>query len=261
LIRTTLVPLGFALLATACGSLGPSSPGTQGELGNGQFSYGCDSDSDPVCDGGSGTHPMPKSVAVGGRFSVSYTPSSTSENNQGSAIVEPASEELLVQTESFGSTFKAVKPGLAGLLARRGQTLVDLIHVRLATIDHVQVDRVDTPAEKISDVELAVGESAQIRGTAVDAADEMLAGALTCAWSVADEKIAAATTLTTDNSITIEGKAVGKTTLHLDMGDMKADLSVSIVAGTGGAGGEGGSGAGGGAGGATAGAGGAGGGV
>ena len=194
--------------------------------------------------------------AVGARFSVTYTPASTADDPQGSATVEPASKELLVQTETFGKSFKAIKPGLGALLARRGQTIVDLIHVRLGTIDHIQIDATGsadpTTKEGITELTLGVGETAVLRATAVDEADEMLAGALACTWTAEETAIAKVTTIATDNQITIEGATAGATTLHLEMGDSKADVALTITAGgSGGAGGAGGSGGAGGGGGTS----------
>lgn len=263
---TMFSALAVALLAAGCGPIGPSTSGTQGELGNGLFSYGCDSDSDPVCDTGDGAHTMPKAVAVGSRFSVTYTPTSTAEDPQGSATVEPASKELLVQTETFGKSFKAIKPGLGALLARRGQTIVDLIHLRLGAVDHVQIDATrsgdSTTKEGISELVLGSGETAVLRATPVDEADELLGGALACAWTSDDSAVAKVTTIATDNQITVEGGSAGTTTMRLEMGDSKVDLAITVqAAGTGGAGGGGGAtGSGGGGGTANGGAGGAGGG-
>src|SRR5262245_36823509 len=101
-MRAFFPVLGAAVfLGVGCGPSGPA--GTTGELGNGVFTYRCDSDSDPVCDttcdaindvpcsNGSGAgNAMPTRVSLGSRFSVFFTPT----ENTGSAVVEPVSEEI-----------------------------------------------------------------------------------------------------------------------------------------------------------------------
>ena len=224
-----------ALVAVGCNGLVP--PGNNGELNNGVFSYACDSDSDPACDG---TEPgtlgtIPTKIAVGGRFTLSYTPSPLGDDaSGGSTIVEPVSKTLLTQTETFGSTFKALKPGLCGVLARRGDVVADFVHVRIGAIDHLQIDASGTSSgdsEGIASLELAEGDEVSLRAFAVDEADEMLAGALSASWSSSDEQVAAFDSLDTDNQVALRALGAGSTTLRVELEDQSKEIEVTVAAG------------------------------
>lgn len=241
-MRTSLLIMTAAagLSLSGCGPLGP---GSMGELGNGLFTYACDSDSDPMCDSGATGQAMPKRVALGSRFSVTFT-----ATDNASAIVEPVSEDFLTKTETVGASFKAVGAGVGGLLAKRGETVLDLYHVEISAVDHVQVDASGESihtVEGISALELAPGETAELRGFAVDASDQVLAGALSCEWSTADDTVGEILTLATDNVITVQANQPGVTTLRLELED--AAVEVQLTVGDGGGTGGGGAGGGGGA--------------
>jgi hypothetical protein len=246
---------GVALLLGGCGPLG-LGPGTTGELGNGIFTYACSSDSDPICDDALGFHEMPKAVAVGSRFGALFKPSGSS-GNTGSAQVRPASRELLIETEDLDSSFKAVAPGTAGLLAYRGSTVVDFIHVRLANIAHIQIDKLtdefNLNRNGITSIDIDVDDDVTVRAAGVDESDELLAGALSCSWKSDDSAIAEIVTLPSDNRIRVIGRAIGETKLRVEISELTAELTVKVTgkpAGAGGAGGAGGQGGAGGMGGA-----------
>jgi hypothetical protein len=224
-----------ALLAVGCNGLVP--PGNNGELNNGVFSYACDSDSDPACDGAEpgtlGT--IPSKIAVGGRFTLSYTASPLGDDSSGgSTIVEPVSKSLLTQTETFGSTFKALKPGLCGVLARRGDVVADFVHVRIGAIDHLQIDATSSSSgesEGIDSLELAEGDEVSLRAFPVDEADEMLAGALSASWTSSDEVVAAFDSTATDNNVALRALAAGTTTLRVEVEDQSREIQVTVVGG------------------------------
>jgi hypothetical protein len=242
----------LALLLPACGPLGADTTGTTGELGNGVFSYLCDSDSDSVCDNGAtGAQAMPKSVALGSRFSVNYSPSDPTD---GSAIVEPVSEDFLTKTDEVASSFKALKAGTAGLLAKRGETVVDLLHLAIKAVDHLQVDAtgdtIDGVREGVTALDLPVGRTLRLRALSVDVADEALAGALSCAWSTSDQAVAQVASLETDNEVTLQANAAGSATVRVQIEELAVEIALTVTGGEGGSGGQGGTGGTGGAGGA-----------
>lgn len=246
----------LALAVTACAPFG-GTPGTTGDLGNGIFSYKCSSDSDPVCDDSVILHEMPAAIAVGSRFIAVYTPSGE-DGNKGTASVFPASRELIIETETFGSSFKAVRPGTAALLAQRGTTIVDFVHVRLASPAGVRIDATDDPTDgvwsAVTTITVKVDEPQTIRAGLVDEADELLAGALSAAWTSEDSAVAEIVTLPTDNRIQVQGKALGETKLRVSLGDQSGEIVVKVVDGSGGVGGGSGGGGGGGSGGGAGGA-------
>jgi hypothetical protein len=234
------------MFSAACQQGGPD--GTPGELGKGGFVYRCDSDSDAACDDGAETHPMPGAVALGSRFSVTFSPRA----GEGSALVEPASKDFLTTTQSFGSSFKALKPGTVALLARRGDRIVDLIHIQIAPVEHIQVDTgpvVRPSSLDVTSLTLSPGDTAELRAIPAGNAGEALAGSLSSTWSVADESVASISSLATDNHIVIHGKSAGATTALIEMAEVKAEVRITVTGGAGGDGGAGGAGGSGGAGG------------
>ena len=64
------------LIAAAACSVAPDESHQVGTLSNGSFQYQCIMNQDPFCPMGSvlGPRPFPTGIAVGGRFSLSYTP-------------------------------------------------------------------------------------------------------------------------------------------------------------------------------------------
>ena len=229
----TFLPIalaGIALAATGC-----TPVGSNGELGNGTFSYQCDSDSDPVCDdtsGFSGDHVLPGAIAVGARFSLRYTPGVVGDDPGGSTTIESASKDIFTQTETFGSSFKGISPGLGAILARRGDAVADFIHLRVTAIDHVQVDALSGPTsitgEGITELQLAVGDEVTLRALPVDEADEILGGALPAIWSSSDEAVGSFATLATDNEVTLRAEAEGSTKLRIELGEQAAEIAVTV---------------------------------
>jgi hypothetical protein len=239
---------GLGIFIAACQPLN-FGPGTAGELGNGVFTYHCVSDGDAFCDDlGDFGAAMPTSIAVGSRFRVTYTPSGN-EGNTGSATVKPVSQELLLRTSDIESALKAVKPGVAGMLAVRGLTVVDIIHVRLANVVAVRVEASfdSGSANGITKVAIPPGGDVLLRAVGVDEADERLAGAMSATWSSDDKSIAEIVTLPTDNQVRVQGGAPGETKLRVTLGEKSAE--VVVIVSSAGAGGEGGGGGMGGAGG------------
>jgi hypothetical protein len=181
---------------------------------------------------------------------MTYTPNDVTD---GSATVESVSEDFLIESNEIGAAFKAVHVGTGGLLARRGNTVVDIIHLDIAPVDHVQIDAsgdtVGEVEEGVVALTLPIGRTVRLRALAVDQADEVLAGALSCRWSSAEEAVARITTLATDNEVTIEATAVGAAVLRVELEDLTAEVAVTVVDGGGGQGGNGGGGGAGGAGG------------
>lgn len=231
----------LAISLAACGSIKDPAPGTVGELGNGRFSYGCASDSDPMCDGGSGPETRPRRVAIASRFLMTYTPT---DETSGSATVVPVSQDFFIESNEFGASFKAIKAGTGGLLARRGDTIVDILHLDITPVVNLQIDAsgdtLGAVEEGITALTLPVGRTVRLRALSVDEADETLAGALSCRWSTLDDAVARIVTLATDNEITVEAHAIGVAVLRVEIEDMSAEVALTVIGGDGGAGGGGG---------------------
>jgi hypothetical protein len=258
-----LCAAALLLLASACSEEGDTSTagggntGTQAVLENGYFSYLCVSGADPFCWPYGTFVPdtpraMPNVVAVGASFNVRFSASSEAAQD-GSALVTSVSENLLER--DAGGLFVALKPGVAGLLATRGSTIVDVIHVRIEPIASVLIDStVDSfePGEaSTSSAVIGVGQSLLLRAAAFSQTGQVLAGVPHYQWSSDDSAIAAVDTkLATEHMISVNGIAAGDTTIHVAIDGVSAAIAVKVQGGATGAGGAGGAGGTGGAGGA-----------
>jgi hypothetical protein len=228
--------LWVALLAstTACGSSSSDPPGTPGELGNGVFRYACDDVSDWVCDSGeANTTTLPDVIAVGSRFRLSFDPSA-----EGSATVTTGSPEFLEKLST--DTFEAKKNGTVSVIAKRGEVVLDFLHLRLSSADTVRVDRTDATETQLIGLSLAAGETVSLRAFAMDDANDTLAGALGCAWSSSDDTVVKPASDVKDNQVEIRGEGAGNATLSVSLGDQSHDLSITVTPGSGGGGGTGG---------------------
>jgi hypothetical protein len=210
---------------------------------NGSFGYRCVSDRDPVCsmdiDVANGLlKEMPPKVAVGATFGVAFK-SESSAAQDGSAVIAPVSTALLASGE--GATFTAQKPGFAGLLASRGSTVVDVVHVDLVAPDHVRIDTAGTVITGDAPIELGVGALLTLDAAAADKEGAVLAGSLEDAWASDEPAIAEVMTPSTTDTVTVRGAAPGQTSIRVTIGGMKGAVVVKVVDFSSGAGGAGGS--------------------
>ncbi|HZF51110.1 MAG TPA: Ig-like domain-containing protein [Polyangiaceae bacterium] len=227
------------LLATACAD---GEGGSDGELQNGQFGYHCTSDRDPMC-GPDGAFPegqlrtMPNTVAVGGEFGVAFRAVSSAAQD-GSALIQPVSSDLLSGGAGPEPTFTALKPGFAGLLALRGSTVVDVIHVRILPIDHVRIDaHTGTSGSVVTgapSVTVGAGVQVDLSAAAADEGDGTLAGTLDHAWSSDDSSIAEILSSPTTDEISVRGGKAGETTIRATIDGVEGSISVVVPGGPGG---------------------------
>jgi hypothetical protein len=229
--------VGATLLAgPLAGCTGVSPPGQTGDLGNGVFSYVCDSGSDPVCSEQTvgDLLTVPAAVAVGARFSLQYTPSPFGDDSGGSTLVEPASTALFIQTEAFSSSFEGIKPGLGAILARRGDLVVDFVHLEIRTPDGVQVDRVtlgdnaEPTAAPIHEIDLEMGLTTLLRGYSVDEAGTALGGAQPVAWISSNEDVVDFVGGADGIEAVIRGAGVGTATVSATIGERVAEVEVTV---------------------------------
>lgn len=226
------------LLVPSCGD-----SGSEGELENGSFSYLCTTDRDPHCGPDEtfveGTlQSMPNNVAVGARFGITFRGSSSS-GQDGSAFVTPVSTDLLAF--GSGSSMTALKPGFAGLLAIRGSTVVDVIHVHIVPISTARIDaQVDTSGAVIMGaptVNIGTGALVELSAAAADEAGDTLAGTLDYMWSTDDSAVAEILTPPTTDELTVRGGAPGETLVHVTIGGVSSSISIVVAESPGGGGG------------------------
>ena len=244
-------PLLFAAPLSLCSC---SSGG--GELDNGSFSYVCLSPSDAACGPGDSIEQvakvMPKALAVGARFRVAFKPQSSAAVD-GAAVVEPASAALLERESSDPTILKALRPGFAGLLAKRGSTVVEFLHLNLEAVDHLGIyvgsDAPSARPPSAAPLAMRPGDQVQLRAGTISKTGELLAGSMSYVWSSADDGVAAIILSPTAGEITVRASKVGTTTLHVTTDGASAEVPVVITdavggsqttSGVGGAGGAGG---------------------
>lgn len=223
LLLAGLLALGGCL--DDCGSGGSYDPTPgPGELGNGEFHYRCVTDDDPACLAGTTVADFPARVAVGGRFELSYTWNDAASNPLPD-LRSAAPERLSLKNE----TFTALADGYSAVLAVVGNNDIgDLIHI-LASVPTevaVQVERVDY-------VEYTLAAGAEVRFQAITRDDDsyVLAGLLEFAFAVDDPAVAEIVG-TTEGHVMVRGVAPGSTVLHASLGDLTAELTITVEAGT-----------------------------
>lgn len=218
-------------ILAACGD-----DGTSGDLENGYFGYHCVTDRDPMC-GPDEAFPvgelrtMPNTIAVGGTFGLAFRASSSAAQ-EGSALIQPVSSDLLSGGAGFEPTLTAIKPGFAGLLALRGSSVVDVIHVRLVPIYQARIDALtDTSGSVVvgaPSVTIGNGVLADLTAAAADDAGQTLAGSLDYAWTSDDSSIAEILTSPSTDEITIRGGQPGETKVRVTIGGIEGSISIVV---------------------------------
>jgi hypothetical protein len=222
---------------TACGD-----SGSPGELENGDFGYSCTTDRDPIC-GPDATFPqgelrtMPNIVAVGGTFGVAFRASSSAAQD-GSAVIQAVSSDLLSGGGGVGPVFTAVKPGFAGLLAMRGSTVVDVIHVHIEPIAKTRIDaQTGTSGSVVAGVpSVSVGSGVllELSAAAANADGATLAGSLDYAWTTDDSAVAEILSNPSTDEITVRGGQPGETKVRVTIGGVSGEVSVVVPESAGG---------------------------
>lgn len=197
--RTTMVWCSAVLLC-ACTS-GRDTPGTSGQLGEGQFTYECEDETgDPVCNQGSGLdrsqvdadlgrdQELPRAVAVGAIFDVRYSGDITTDDLDRLSLTVESSNTDEVQQASDGFVIDAA--GRYPFLARdREEKIVaDFIYMTAADPDALELWHGGQP---VTAIDMTAGEDTELAVLSVDAAGHALAGSLVFSWSSSDESLAA----------------------------------------------------------------------
>ena len=219
LLLAWLLALGGCL--DDCGGNDPFDPQPgPGELGNGEFHYRCIGDGDPACSDGSSVGNFPARVAVGGRFELQYT-WNDDVSRPPPDLRSGASERLRLAGEIFTSLAEGYTAVLA-LLPDSG--IGDLIHIHArAPIElAIQHQRVDYSA-------YAMAEGAELRFDAItrDSDAYVLAGLLTFTFAVDDPTVAEIVG-TGDGHVIVRAQGQGSTILHASLGDLAADLEITV---------------------------------
>jgi hypothetical protein len=199
MLRVLALPLGGLLLG-GCG-FGSDTPGTSGQLGEGQFTYECEDPSgDPVCNEGSALDrsqveadlgrslELPRAVAVGAIFDVRYTGDVTTDDFDRLSLTVESSNTEEVQQASDGFVIDA--PGRFPFLARdREERIVaDFTYLTAAEPDALELWHDGQP---VTSIDMTEGTDTDLAAISLDAEGHALAGSLEFQWTSSDESIAA----------------------------------------------------------------------
>jgi hypothetical protein len=224
---------GVVVVAFGLGGCGVSVP--TGELGNGQFLYQCTPNSvDPGCSQASpygdygdssvlATTTLPRVIAVGASFVVSYTPIDGDDAIQGDTgyLVTPASTHLAtVQGESL----VAQRSGYLALLAMSGDgaAVSDFVFVEFAPIASITATA--------GDVSVSLGSTQALSVSAADAHMDPLAGQLACTWRLVSGGERVSLSGPTDGaSVGVEGLALGDAKVAVACGAGSTEILVHVT--------------------------------
>lgn len=205
-----------------CGSDDPYDPQPgPGELGRGEFHYRCIGDGDPACSDDSTVGNFPARVAVGGRFQLDYTWNDDDVSQAPPDLRSGAPERLRVA----GEIFTPLTAGYTAVLAVLPDSAIgDLIHIHATTPATlaIQHERVDYSAYTI-----AAGDELRFDAITRDTDAYVLAGLLEFTLVVDDPSVADVVG-TGSNHVILRGLNEGSTTLRATLGDLSAELVVSV---------------------------------
>jgi hypothetical protein len=209
-------------LALMCGC----SSHPTGVLGNGEFRYLCDGDSDTACTGGETDTDLPGAIAVGATFQMAYRPNSSTGSIQGETGYEIIAASPRLASTS-GDTVAALREGFVALLAQ---------HVGNATIDdfvHLHFRAIQTLVASPSAVTIGAGGQESIALEARDDLDATLAGRLRCQWTVTSGAPAIALVGSpAGSSASVTAPAQGGVTagtVHVVCGAASVDVPITVT--------------------------------
>lgn len=207
--------LGLAslLLLPACED---SPPGTQGELGQGSFTYECLSAEDVGCfnapyDGAE----LPVGIAVGSKFDLNF--------HGETARIVSGSESL---AEAVSDGFRARAPGTVAMLAEATarDRVVDFVHLDLVDVADLELSGEGTDGED----PLLVGNHWE--WTASPKSDEgtALAGTLLCTWTSSDTSVVRFSQTQETHLNGVRGMAPGKAIVTVTVGAASKAIEVTV---------------------------------
>lgn len=235
-----LTAAGLTAIALAvAGCTTPSPPTQKGELTEGTFTYKCAGSSDAFCDDGF-TPPegFPK-VALNSEFSVDFTPE-VATNDDGTPVfsfidtVAPERIEVVGDLEANPPTLSARVAGFSALIAKGDYGAFDFLTVEVVPIETIEVAVIGagsnvTGTVGLDDFTINGASSTKFRSTLRMAGGDLLAGSLPCAWSSTNSSVAAITTSSTDNLVTVEAKSAGKATLTVTMSEFQVQFPITVT--------------------------------
>jgi hypothetical protein len=171
---------------------------------------------------------FPAAVAVGGKFTLTYTPgSAVPASEAGNPILEAVAPEYM---ESLGSSqFQALKAGYVGITARStvDNTIIDYTIVRVEPIASLALKQGASVVP--AGLALTQGSSTTLEVTAADASGNALGGASAVAWTTSDPTLLTLGTIGASAAMLVTaGTKSGMATLSVST-PAAPGLSASVV--------------------------------
>lgn len=213
--------LGFAFLGCLAGC---DASNQLGELGNGTFSYDCDSAT--VCNTQGAANEFPAGIATGSTFRVSF------DNLKAKSAVRlaPISPSFLRKS---GDAFVAIREGFGGIAAfDRNDDVIDYLFVKLETPAGLRVSTLPGEARDATVAPIVVAgpsgtQDLRVRPRARDGRD--LGGVLAFEWTAADPAIVAVDFDRSDSSFaTLRAVGTGKTAVTVVGAALQTTFDVEV---------------------------------
>lgn len=208
-----------AWLATAvllCGACDAVEPGTQGELGEGFFTYECLSDQDVGCQGfPPGEAEIPDAVAVESKFDVEF--------GSAPANIEAGSESL-VKVLDVG--FKALTPGRVAIMARATEDgrIIDFVHVNLVVPAAIEL----TGEGMGPEIRMQDGDMWEWVASPVTEDGTRLAGTLVAEWTTSDDGVVQVSEGLPTHVSTLYAMGPGTATITIRAGAITRAVEVTV---------------------------------
>lgn len=228
--RAVAVAAGVAASTLAGCSSNPL--GKSGNLANGGFTYECvDVQDDHACAqlAINSMTTFPSDIAVGSQFRVSFTPKSDQQQNAGNPQLRPVAADYLVSTAD--GQFKALKAGYCAIVARSSKdgTVIDYTLVHMTNIADIAMTADGSTVGNSGASPFSVGASVELKATPVDERGQPVDGTLDYVWTIDDTSVATfQSPINKSASASLQGVKAGTTTLHIQSGDAKRDVQITV---------------------------------
>lgn len=191
----------------------------RGDLGAGEFLYGCFNDTDSACED-SDDPILPRAIAVGGRFDLRFA----TKSGPLPSVIAPANDYV----RPVEGGFQVRAAGLFALLAvNANREVVDIKHLRSAEIDEVRVQEQGELPE--TTLRLEPRASTQLLAIPYDSRGVPLGGALSYSWSSSDEAQVSVESLAALNRVRVRaGTRPGKAMLRIDIAGKTFSVNVMV---------------------------------
>lgn len=205
------------LCALACNPI--EADETSGELGNGAFRWICVG-RDAICPSGGDAERFPEAVATDSRFDVSYR---SFDDTSDAQVSSPSS---LIQTT--GTNFRALRAGVAALIARRtvDSANVDFTHLTLLDVAALEVRR-DSGASVA--LVMDVGSVQSLVAEPVDDTGTVLAGAIDVEWTSSDPSVLALELASGSARMNVRAASAGTATLGVEHGAVSQSFEIEVI--------------------------------